>query len=217
MLTEQTGEFVAALRTDLGKPEAETLRTEIGAVIREIDHTLEHLGAWLTPQKVSAPDRMPGARAWTVFDPLGVVLVIAPWNYPVQLLLTPCWVPRIRELRAGQAQRTGTGHLGRPCHICSEYLDADAVAVVEGGILETTALLEQRFDHIFYTGNGAVGRVVMTAAARQLTPVTLELGASHRRSSNGEPTCGRWPPDSRRASSPTPARPVWPRLRADRP
>lgn len=117
------------------------------------------------------------ATAWTQYDPLGVVLVIAPWNYPAQLLLAPM----LGALAAGNAVVVKPSELAPATSAfvarrLPEYLDTDAVAVVEGGIPETTALLAERFDHIFYTGNGTVGRIVMTAAAQHLTPVTLELG-----------------------------------------
>lgn len=110
-------------------------------------------------------------------DPLGVVLVIAPWNYPVQLLLAPV----VGALAAGNAVVAKPSELAPAtsaavARLLPRYLDTDAVAVVQGAIPETTALLAERFDHIFYTGNGTVGRIVMTAAARHLTPVTLELG-----------------------------------------
>ncbi|MDX3575035.1 aldehyde dehydrogenase family protein, partial [Streptomyces sp. ID05-47C] len=117
------------------------------------------------------------ARAWTQYDPLGVVLVIAPWNYPAQLLLAPL----VGALAAGNAVLVKPSELAPAtsaalARLLPAYLDTDAVAVVEGGIPQTTALLAERFDHIFYTGNGAVGRIVMRAAAEHLTPVTLELG-----------------------------------------
>jgi aldehyde dehydrogenase (NAD+) len=110
-------------------------------------------------------------------QPLGVVGIIAPWNYPLQLAIGPlvaaiaagnCAIVKPSEV----APRTSEA-LAR---LVPKYLDPEAVTVVQGGVAETTALLEQRFDHIFYTGNGTVGRVVMTAAAKNLTPVTLELG-----------------------------------------
>jgi aldehyde dehydrogenase (NAD+) len=103
--------------------------------------------------------------------------VIAPWNYPVQLLLAPV----AAALAAGNAvvckpSEVAPASSAALARILPEYVDTDAVAVVEGGIPETTALLEQRWDHILYTGNGAVGRIVAAAAAKHLTPVTLELG-----------------------------------------
>lgn len=177
MLTEQGQELAAALHTDLGKSATEAFRTEIDFTVREIDHTLEHLDGWLRPQPAPVPAHIGEATAWTQYDPLGVVLVIAPWNYPAQLLLTPM----IGALAAGNAVVAKPSELAPATsavlgRLLTRYLDTDAVAVVEGGIPETTALLAERFDHIFYTGNGAVGRIVMTAAARHLTPVTLELG-----------------------------------------
>ncbi|MFD9793125.1 aldehyde dehydrogenase family protein [Streptomyces sp. NPDC059070] len=177
MLTERGAELVESLHTDLGKSPAEVQRTEIGFAVREIDHTLEHLDAWLRPEPAPVPEFLGDATAWTVHEPLGVVLVIAPWNYPAQLLLTPV----VGALAAGNAVVAKPSEMAPAtsavlARLLREYLDPEAVAVVEGGVAETTALLAERFDHIFYTGNGAVGRIVMTAAARHLTPVTLELG-----------------------------------------
>ncbi|MFJ6084739.1 aldehyde dehydrogenase family protein [Streptomyces sp. NPDC092369] len=178
LLTEHGEDLEAALHADLGKSAAEAQRTEIGFTVREIDHTLDHLADWLRPEPAPVPERL-GAdtTAWTQYDPLGVVLVIAPWNYPLQLLLTPV----VGALAAGNAVVVKPSELAPAtsaalARLMPEYLDTDAVAVVEGAIPETTALLAERFDHIFYTGNGAVGRVVMRAAAEHLTPVTLELG-----------------------------------------
>ncbi|MEV4437883.1 aldehyde dehydrogenase family protein [Streptomyces sp. NPDC049577] len=177
MLTEHGTDLAAALREDLGKSPAEAHRTEIDFTIREIDHTLDHLDAWLRPEPVPVPARLGEASAWTQYDPLGVVLVIAPWNYPAQLLLTPL----LGALAAGNAVVVKPSELAPAtsavlARLLPAYLDTEAVAVVEGGVPETTALLAERFDHIFYTGNGTVGRIVMAAAARHLTPVTLELG-----------------------------------------
>ncbi|MFI1105506.1 aldehyde dehydrogenase family protein [Streptomyces melanogenes] len=177
MLTERGADLVESLRADLGKSPAEVQRTEIGFTVREIDHTLEHLAQWLRPEPAPVPEHLGGATAWTQYDPLGVVLVIAPWNYPAQLLLTPM----IGALAAGNTVVVKPSELAPAtsavlARLLPEYLDPDAVAVVEGGIPETTALLAERFDHIFYTGNGTVGRIVMAAAVQHLTPVTLELG-----------------------------------------
>ncbi|MGP3925026.1 aldehyde dehydrogenase family protein [Streptomyces sp. 8N616] len=177
LLTEHGEELAAALRADLGKSATEAYRTEIDFVIREIDHTLEHLDGWLRPEQAPVPAFIGEASAWTQYDPLGVVLVIAPWNYPAQLLLAPV----AGALAAGNAVVAKPSELAPAtsaalARLVPQYLDTDAVAVVEGGVPETTALLEQRFDHILYTGNGTVGRIVMAAAARYLTPVTLELG-----------------------------------------
>ncbi|MFJ5970546.1 aldehyde dehydrogenase family protein [Streptomyces sp. NPDC093060] len=178
MLTENGADLAAALHADLGKSSTEAYRTEIDFTIREIDHTLEHLDEWLRPESAPVPAHLGAdATAWTQYDPLGVVLVIAPWNYPAQLLLAPL----VGALASGNAVVAKPSELAPAtsaalAELIPAHLDTDAVAVVEGGIPETTALLAERFDHIFYTGNGAVGRIVMRAAAEHLTPVTLELG-----------------------------------------
>ncbi|MET8820034.1 aldehyde dehydrogenase family protein [Streptomyces rochei] len=178
LLTENGSDLKAALHADLGKSAAEAQRTEIGFTVREIDHTLDHLADWLRPEPAPVPAHLGAdATAWTQYDPLGVVLVIAPWNYPAQLLLAPV----VGALAAGNAVVAKPSELAPAtsaalARLLPRYLDTDAVAVVEGGVPETTALLAERFDHIFYTGNGTVGRIVMRAAAEHLTPVTLELG-----------------------------------------
>ncbi|MFF5369798.1 aldehyde dehydrogenase family protein [Streptomyces sp. NPDC013187] len=178
MLTERGSDLAAALHADLGKSSTEAYRTEIDFTIREIDHTLDHLEGWLRPESAPVPAHLGAdATAWTRYDPLGVVLVIAPWNYPAQLLLAPV----VGALASGNAVVAKPSELAPAtsaalAELLPAYLDTDAVAVVEGGVPETTALLAERFDHVFYTGNGTVGRIVMRAAAEHLTPVTLELG-----------------------------------------
>ncbi|MFJ4539839.1 aldehyde dehydrogenase family protein [Streptomyces tibetensis] len=178
MLTERGSDLAAALHADLGKSSTEAYRTEIDFTIREIDHTLDHLEGWLRPEPAPVPAHLGAdATAWTRYDPLGVVLVIAPWNYPAQLLLAPV----VGALASGNAVVAKPSELAPAtsaalAELLPAYLDTDAVAVVEGGVPETTALLAERFDHVFYTGNGTVGRIVMRAAAEHLTPVTLELG-----------------------------------------
>jgi aldehyde dehydrogenase (NAD+) len=176
MLTEQADDFVAALYADLRKNAVEARRAEIDFVINEIDHTLEHLDGWLAPEDAGLPQRLLPGQGHVVRDPLGVVLIIGPWNYPLQLVLAPL----VGALAAGNVVVLKPSELSP--HVSAAiashvpaYLDS-AVKVVEGAIPETTALLEQKFDHIFYTGNGTVGRIIMTAAAKHLTPVTLELG-----------------------------------------
>ncbi|MDX3452049.1 aldehyde dehydrogenase family protein [Streptomyces sp. ME02-8801-2C] len=177
LLTEHQDAFEEALHTDLGKGATESHVMEIGFLVREIDHTLRHLDRWVRPSRVSVPLSLVPARAWTVREPLGTVLIISPWNYPLNLALAPL----IGALAAGNCVVLKPSEVAPAtssvlAHWLPRVLDPQAVAVVEGGVPETTALLEQRFDHIFYTGNGTVGRIVMAAAARHLTPVTLELG-----------------------------------------
>lgn len=177
MLEENEDELLEALRLDLGKPRVEGYVTDIAFVLSELRLMVRNLEKWNAPVRVRTPLASLPGRSRRVPQPLGVVLVIAPWNYPVQLLLVP----------AAGAIAAGNAVVMKPSEISSHtsnllarlvprYMDARAVAVVEGGVPETTELLEQRFDHIFYTGNGTVGRVVMTQAAKHLTPVTLELG-----------------------------------------
>jgi aldehyde dehydrogenase (NAD+) len=177
LLEEREADLLDALAADLGKPRLEGWATDIGIVINEIEHALRHLAGWMKPERVWTPIAQRPARAAIHREPKGVVLVIAPWNYPVHLLL----LPMVGALAAGNCV------VGKPSEVTAhtsaalarlvpEYLDRESIAIVEGGVPETQALLAERFDHIFYTGNGRVGRVVMEAAAKHLTPVTLELG-----------------------------------------
>ncbi|MGR8011918.1 aldehyde dehydrogenase family protein [Streptomyces hypolithicus] len=177
MLLEHTGAIESALAADLGKSAFETHLTEIGTTVTEIDHALRHLTRWMRPAAVRTPLNLLPARARIVPEPLGVVLIIAPWNYPLQLTLSPL----VGALSAGNAAVLKPSELAPAtsallARLIPAYLDTRAVAVVEGGVPETTTLLEQKFDHILYTGNGTVARIVAAAAARNLTPVTLELG-----------------------------------------
>ncbi|MFV2198009.1 aldehyde dehydrogenase family protein [Nocardiopsis sp. LOL_012] len=177
LLTEERPVLEKALKDDLGKSPVEAHTTEIGFVLNEIDHTLRHLKSWLRPQRVSVPAALAPAKARKVREPLGTVMIIAPWNYPLNLALAPL----VGAIAAGNTALVKPSELAPAtaaalADLVPRYLDTEAVAVVQGGIPESTALLEQRFDHIFYTGNGAVARLVMAAAVKHLTPVTLELG-----------------------------------------
>ena len=177
LLTERESELLDALSTDLGKPRLEAWATDIGFVINEIDHASKHLRRWTKPARVRTPMATKPSKARVVREPLGLVLIIAPWNYPVQLALSPLVgaiaAGNVAVLKPSEVAPATSAVLAR---LLPEYLDPDAVAVVEGAVPETQALLAQRWDHIFYTGNGRVGRVVMEAATPHLTPVTLELG-----------------------------------------
>jgi aldehyde dehydrogenase (NAD+) len=177
MLAERENELLTALHADLGKPAIEGFVTDLAFVTAEIEHTLKHLDEWLRPERVSVPLKQQPGKARIHRDPLGVVLVIGPWNYPIQLVLAPLIgaiaAGNCAVLKPSEISAHSSAALAR---ILPRYLDSECIAVVEGGVPETQALLAERFDHIFYTGNGAVGRVVMEAAAKHLTPVTLELG-----------------------------------------
>ncbi|MBP3035743.1 aldehyde dehydrogenase family protein [Arthrobacter sp. zg-ZUI100] len=177
MLADREAEFSAALAADLGKNPLEGYLTELSITRSEAEYALKHLSQWTRSTKVPVPLGLQPASAKTEPQPLGVVLIIAPWNYPVQLLLAPL----IGALAAGNAAVLKPSELAPATSrviaaLLPQYLDPDAVVVVEGGQEASTALLAERFDHIFFTGGERVGRVVLQAAARYLTPVTLELG-----------------------------------------
>ncbi|MFI7585019.1 aldehyde dehydrogenase family protein [Kocuria sp. M1N1S27] len=165
-----------ALAADLGKPPAEAWLTELGFTLDEIAGIRRELGGWMTPSRIPVPLSLAPARSRVEHQPLGTVLVMAPWNYPVQLVLSPLAgalaAGNTVVVKPSEVSATVSGVLAE---LLERYL-GDCVSVVEGGVPETTRLLEHRFDHVFYTGNGTVARIVMAAAARHLTPVTLELG-----------------------------------------
>ncbi|MFW5925781.1 MAG: aldehyde dehydrogenase family protein [Myxococcota bacterium] len=177
MVEENEQAFVEAIRKDMGRSGFETTLAETGYLIGEVKHTLKNLDKWAKPKKVKAPMAAQPGKAYVQYEPLGVVLNIAPWNYPLQLALAPaigaisagnCVVIKPSEISANTSAAIA--------QYVPKYLDPEAVRVVEGAVPETQALLEQQWDHIMYTGNGTVARIVMEAAAKHLTPVTLELG-----------------------------------------
>ncbi len=176
-LKEEEAAITKALYEDLGKCEFESYMAEIWSVANEIADARRNLKRWTAPRRVKTPSILKPATSMLRPDPLGVVLIISPWNYPLNLILAPlvgaiaagnCAVLKPSEL-AGATSRLLAEKL-------PQYIDADCFPVVEGAVPETTSLLEQRFDHICYTGGANVARIVMTAAAKHLTPTTLELG-----------------------------------------
>ncbi|WP_062202855.1 aldehyde dehydrogenase family protein [Demequina salsinemoris] len=176
MLRENTAEIEAAVHSDLGKPPVEAYMTEISSVLTETKAMLKNLARWTRRRRIPFVPTVWSA-GFVQREPLGTVLIVAPWNYPVHLLL----MPAVGAIAAGDAIVLKPSELAPAtsavmARLVPKYLDSRAVTVVEGGVPETTALLEERWDHVFYTGNGTVGRIVMAAAARHLTPVTLELG-----------------------------------------
>ena len=177
LLTENSAEIQQALARDLGKSALEAHMTEIGITVSAIDYALKNLKKWTAPRRLNVPLSLMPGRASLVREPLGTVLIIAPWNYPVQLLFAPL----IGALAAGNTVVLKPSEVAEEvshllAQLVPQYLDQQAIALVEGGVQETTELLAQRFDHIFYTGNGQVGRIIVHAAAENLTPITLELG-----------------------------------------
>ena len=177
MMQEGEEELLEALRLDLGRPRVEAYAADIGHTKTELRHMERHVASWMQPRKVRVPATVAPAKAWVQPEPLGVALVIAPWNYPIQLLVEPLAI----AVAAGNCVVAKPSELAPACsaalaRLLPRYVDPDAVAVVEGGVEETTALLAQRWDHIFFTGSTAVGRIVAEAAAKHLTPTVLELG-----------------------------------------
>jgi len=176
LLVQHEQRFLDALTSDLGKPAVEAYLGEVGFVLGEIGLARAQLAQWMAPEVVPMPPEQFGpGRSEILREPYGVVLVIGPWNYPFQLVL----LPLIGALAAGNTVVVKPSELApASSEVLAELLPRylDGVAVVQGGAEQTTALLAEQFDYIFYTGGGRVGRVVMEAAATHLTPVTLELG-----------------------------------------
>jgi aldehyde dehydrogenase (NAD+) len=177
MFEQEEGAIIEALHADVGKPKLEAWLAEVADCRNSVKHTRKHLRKWMKPRKVSTGLAAFPGKSLIVREPLGVVLVIAPWNYPFSLAISPL----VGALAAGNCAVVKPSEVAPAtsaliARLLPQYLDREAVAVIEGGVEETTELLKQRFDHILYTGNGTVGRIVMEAAAKHLTPVTLELG-----------------------------------------
>ncbi|WP_258240738.1 aldehyde dehydrogenase family protein [Pseudidiomarina homiensis] len=177
MLTDHENDFLKVLEHDLGKSKAEGWLTELGYLNSDIDYTCKHLAKWMRGKRVSQPLMAWPGKSYLHPEPLGVVLIIGAWNYPLQLLLSPL----VAALAAGNCAVVKPSELApRTAELIAkllpDYLANEAVQVVTGGAEVAQELLAQRFDHIMYTGGGRVGRIVMEAAAKHLTPVTLELG-----------------------------------------
>ena len=177
LVSEGADELLRALAQDLRKPALEAWGADVGFVKQEVKLTLKKLAKWTRPERVATPIHLRPAKSRIVREPLGVVLIIAPWNYPVQLLLGPLVgaiaAGNCAVLKPSEVAAYTSGVLAK---LVRRYLDPECFAVFEGGVPETQAILAERFDHVFYTGSGGVARDVMAAAARHLTPVTLELG-----------------------------------------
>lgn len=176
-LRREEPRLARALAEDLGKSRTESALTEIGVVAQEIAHVSKHLRSWLRPEKLSLGPMLAPAAGELRREPLGTTLIISPWNYPVNLTLAPL----VAAIAGGNTvivkpSEVAPATSAALTHLLRTHLDPAWVRVVEGAVEETTLLLEQRFDLIFYTGNGTVGRIVARAAAEHLTPTVLELG-----------------------------------------
>ncbi|KEK23557.1 aldehyde dehydrogenase [Bacillus gaemokensis] len=180
-LYEGIGRFEAdifqALKLDLNKSDHESFTTEIGYVLKEISFLIKHLSSWSKPKRVRTALTHFGSKGKIIPEPYGVTLIMAPWNYPFQLAIAPL----VGALAAGNTVVLKPSELtpnvsSLLASILRELFPAELVAVVEGGVTESTALLREPFDYIFFTGSVGVGKIVMEAAAKKLIPLTLELG-----------------------------------------
>lgn len=176
-LKEWEPRLMEAIMLDLGKSRFEAYETEIGIVQAEISHTLKHLSRWAKAKRVSTPLAHFPSSCRILKQPKGLVLVMSPWNYPIQLAL----VPLAAAISAGccvllKPSRYSVNVSRVLCEMFDSSFDSRLIKVVEGGHQANSELLELRWDHIFFTGSPNVGKVVMEAASRHLTPVTLELG-----------------------------------------
>ncbi|MBF0585738.1 aldehyde dehydrogenase family protein [Prosthecochloris sp. N3] len=176
-LEEHEERILSAVADDFGKPRMETWLTEIYYLRTDIAFMLRHLRRWMRPVRVRTPMLYHPARSFFTCEPHGVVLVMSAWNYPLQLALAPlaaaiaagnCVVLKPSEQAPATARVIAD--------VLPQYVDHEAVRVVQGDAGTSRELLAERFDHIFFTGSERIGREVAAAAARHLTPVTLELG-----------------------------------------
>lgn len=177
MYEENEGALCAALAKDLKKPKQEAILLEINLLKDDINHILARIDDWVKPEKIPTNVLTMFDKPMVYHDPYGVVLVMGAWNYPVQLALLPvsgaiaagnCVIIKPSEVSPATAETIAA--------LIPKYLDKECYHVVCGGIPETTELLKERFDYIFYTGSPTVGKIVREAANKYLTPTTLELG-----------------------------------------
>ncbi|MEH7114841.1 aldehyde dehydrogenase [Neobacillus niacini] len=170
-------ELMAALKKDLNKSNFDTYITEMGILLEEIRFTLKHIKDWTQPRKVKTTFTQMGSKSYIYSEPYGVVLIISPWNYPLQLAIAPL----IGAIAAGNCAILKPSELTPEtsklmAELISKTFPPEYISVVQGDAEITQGLLEEKFDYIFFTGSVAVGKVIMEAAAKHLTPITLELG-----------------------------------------
>ena len=177
VIKEKEEKLMQALYMDLGKPAFEAYATEVGYVLDSIDFVMKNLKRWAKPKRVKTPIVQPGASSKVIYEPYGTALIIGPYNYPFQLLIEPM----IGAMAAGNCitlkPSEYTPHVAAEVEeLIGESFDSKYISVVNGGVKTTAALINQPFDYIFFTGSVPVGKIVMEAAAKNLVPVTLELG-----------------------------------------
>lgn len=174
---ENSDRIISALYEDFKKPEVEVLLSEIQPVAAAARHAISNLHRWAKPKRVSTPLTLIGATSYIHVEPKGVCLIIAPWNYPFNLLI----LPLIEAIAAGNTAilkpSEMTPHTAQLIEdMIADLFSEDEVKVIQGEVKTSRQLLTLPFDHIFFTGSPAVGKIVMEAAAKNLTSVTLELG-----------------------------------------
>src|SRR3954447_4829735 len=177
LVEEREADFAEALAKDLGRPAVEAWLADLAPITAEIKYALKHLRTWAKPKRVKVPLSVQPGRAWYQYEPLGVTLIIGPWNYPIHLMLAPL----VGAIAAGNCAILKPSEHTPACsallaELVPQYLDRESVAVVKGAADVTQELLDQALDHCFFTGGPEIGKAVMAGAAKHLTPVTLELG-----------------------------------------
>lgn len=177
LILDNEKEILAAVYADLKKPDFENQLTETQFTLWEIDYVLKHLRTWTKSQYVETPLFHKPGYSFIKPEPLGVSLIISPWNYPFQLLIAPL----VANIAAGNCTFLKPSEISPNtsavlAKLIPQYFNPEYITIIEGGVSETSELLKLKFDHIFYTGSSQVGKIVMTAAAQNLCPVTLELG-----------------------------------------
>ncbi|WP_138420040.1 aldehyde dehydrogenase [Aquibacillus sediminis] len=177
VITTHEKELMDALKRDLNKSEFDAYTTEIGFTLKEISFILRHLRSWAKPQKVKTPITHMGSSSYIYSEPYGVSLIISPWNYPFQLAMAPL----IGAIAAGNCAIIKpselTPHTSKLiAQLINDTFPEEYIFVEEGGVETSQALLSENLDYIFFTGSVPVGKIIMEAAAKHLTPVTLELG-----------------------------------------
>eukprot|EP00245_Coleochaete_scutata_P015080 TRINITY_DN659_c0_g1_i1.p1 TRINITY_DN659_c0_g1~~TRINITY_DN659_c0_g1_i1.p1 ORF type:complete len:488 (+),score=85.78 TRINITY_DN659_c0_g1_i1:76-1539(+) len=179
MFIDNEDEICRALKEDLGKPRFESLVYDL-SISMKLEKMVKDLKQFAKPKMVPVNLLVQPGSAEIVPEPLGVCLIIAPWNFPIVLALEPL----AGAISAGNCAVLKPSEVSAACSsvlakLLPKYVDSEAIRVVEGGAPVATALLEQKFDHIFFTGGVKIGKVIMAAAAKHLTPVTLELGGKN--------------------------------------
>ncbi|TSB45236.1 aldehyde dehydrogenase [Alkalicoccobacillus porphyridii] len=177
IIKKKEDKILQALKQDLNKSKEEAFLTEIGVVYAEISLVEKSLQEWMAPEKVKSPASHTGSKSYVLYEPRGSILIIAPWNYPFQLAIAPL----IGAIAAGNCSVIKPSELTPNtsaviAEMMEETFPEEYIRVVEGAVETSSELLKEPFDYIFFTGSVAVGKIVMEAAAKHLTPFTLELG-----------------------------------------